>query len=322
MAKVASKDVTKGKAPIDPVSAKAEKDAVVTAENHALIPQIKARAMSKDIGPAVIASLAQAYIDETKARELMQGAQSKAYHSLARLTEGIVKAVKNDGSIVLRAAFVGGKDGAQDMAHLNDQLGIALGFREIITVGTGDKAKQRVVYATSCSQYFPKPGENKESEEYKQKNTIRSNFLHMLKKCVQAADAIITQQVDVKMDKTAGTLLLSGPSIKKQFGQNSVLLDEKKNIIDKAGNKVELKERPSFTAMAAQAAAAHGRPIHRGSNTRGAGVQMSNPGQALDGLCKAFVAAIERVSKPSPAQIVTVKTVESAIDAWLTTWDK
>jgi hypothetical protein len=285
-----------------------------------IIPKIKAGAMSKDVGPIVIAGLAQAYADETKGRELITGAQSKTYNLLAQLTQAIVKAAKADTSIKLSVAS--GTD-AKAQGLLNDQIGIALGFRDVITVGSGDKTKQRVTYAKSVAQFFPMPNEDKQSDAYKRKTTMRSNFLHMVKKCELAADAIIQQDMDVKMDKASGSLMLSGPAVKKQFGQASVVLNEKQTVTDSKGNETKLNERPSFTALAAKAKESHGGTIHRGSNTRGdAATQLSNPGQALNALCKSVIEMLARVKNPGPAQITSVKQVESAIDTWLTNWAK
>lgn len=286
----------------------------------AIIPKIKPGAMSKDVGPIVIAGLAQAYADETKGRELITGAQSKTYNLLAQLTQAIVKAAKADTSIKLSIAS--GTD-AKAQGLLNDQIGIALGFREVITVGSGDKTKQRVSYAKSVTQYFPMPNEDKQSDAYKRKTTMRSNFLHMIKKCQLTADTIIQQDIDVKMDKASGTLMLSGPAVKKQFGASSVVLNEKQNVTDSKGNETKLTEKPSFTALAAKAKESHGAaPIPRTSNTRGAGTVLNNPGQALNALCKSVIEMLARVKNPGPAQITSVKQVESAIDTWLSNWDK
>lgn len=284
-----------------------------------VIPKVKASAMSKDIGPLVIKGLSQAYDDETKGRELLAGSEAKKYNLLANLTQGIVKAAKADTSINL--AIASGTD-TKKQGYLNDQIGIALGFREVVTVGSGDKAKQRVQYAASVMQFFPMPNEDKSTTEYKRKTTMRSNFLHMVKKCQLAADGIIQNDISIKMDKESGTLLLEGPAIKKQFGAATVLLNEKQTVTDKKGVETKLTEKPSFTALAAKAKESHGGTISRHSNTRGLSAQMSNPGQALNALCKSMCEMLARVKEPGTAQITSVKSVESAIETWLSNWDK
>lgn len=284
-----------------------------------IIPKIKAGAVSKDVGPAVIKALAVAYEDESKGRELIAGAQNKQYNSLSQLTQAIVKAAKADTSIDLSIASV---QDAKRQAYLNDQIGLALGYREVLTVGQGTQQKQRVGYAASVVSFFPMPAEDKTTDAYKRKTTLRSNFLHMLKKCQLAADSIIQRDIDVKMDKASGTLLLSGPAIKKQFGAASVVLNEKQTVQDAKGEDFKLTERPSFTALAAKAKESHGGTLHRGSNTRGTGTQLSNPSAALDSLCKSMIEMLARTKEPSKAGIDCVKKVESAIDTWLTNWDK
>lgn len=294
-------------------------ETATAATSTAVIPTIKASAMSTDVGPMVISGLATAYDDESKGRELIAGAQAKQYTLLSTLTQGILKAAKADKNIVLGIAS--GTD-PKKQSFLNDQIGIALGFKEVVTVGSGDKQKQRVAYASTVTKFFPMPSDDKNSPEYKRKATTRSNFLHMLKKCQQAAEGILMANMDAKMDKVSGTLLLSGPGVKKQFGVESVLLNEKQTVTDKKGVETKLTEKPSFTALAAKAKEAHGAPIHRGSNTRGAGAQLSNPSEALSALCKSVTDMLARVKEPKKAQIEAVKSLDSAIETWLMNWDK
>lgn len=287
------------------------------APHQEIIPSIKKGALSKDVGPAAIVALAMSYTDEQKALQLSQGADRKRYEVLSSLTLAISKAAKADTSIDLTATAKVGSDGQKAMNVLNAQLGLALGFREVIQVGKGDKVKDKIVWAKSVAQYFPMPGEDKDLPEVKRKDSFRGNFMTTLKKAAMTALGINERGIDAKMDKKEGTLMLSGPEVKKQFGQPSVLLNEVQSIA-KGDEKVKLTEKPSFTAIAARAGEAHGKPVHRGSNTRGAAAQsVANPGLAFEAICKSMTQALERMKSPTEAVIKLVQGVESAVDLWL-----
>lgn len=135
-----------------------------------LVPTIKSGAISKDVGPLVIAGLAKAYEDEAKANALIDAVKSKRYDLLAMTTQAIVKAAKADDSIDLSAAF---KDNKKAINMMNAQIGLALGFREVETTGEGDKAKSRLVYAKSVSKYFPTARDPKDAPATIQKSTLR-----------------------------------------------------------------------------------------------------------------------------------------------------
>jgi len=196
---------------------------------------------------------------------------------------------------------------------LNNQIGIALGYREVVTMGEGDKARDRVVYARAVERYFPSAKDAKDSPEAKRKATLRSNFIHMVKKCAMTAAGIIEKDMTAAMDKESGTLRLSGPAVKKQFGAGSVLLNEKQTVGE--GDKaIKLTEKPSFTAIAAKAAESHGKIVHRASNTRGRQLNVS-PEDAVSGLCKSLIAAIERIGgKITDTVKTSLESVVSAID--------
>lgn len=291
---------------------------VEVATREIVIPKISAKAMSKDVGPLAIAALAQSLGDDQKAVALAQGAERKRYEVLSSLTLAISKAAKADPSIDLTATTRVGPEGTRAMGVLNDQLGIALGFREVAEV----KGKQRLVYAKAVAQYFPQTGEDKDLPEVKRKGSFRSNFLTTLKKAAMTALGLNERGIDAKYDKKEGTLMLAGPEIKKQFGQPSVLLNEVQRP-QKGNEKIELKEKPSFTAIAAKAAEAHGKVINRTSNTRGGAAQaVANPGLAFATICKGMIQALERTKDPSPAVIKHAQSVESALDIWLGNWAK
>jgi hypothetical protein len=266
---------------------------------------VKQGALSLDVGPTVIAGLHKSMVDEEKANKLMEDVKSKRYDLLAQTTLAIVKAAKADNTIDLVAALSGDP---KLMGKLNDQLGLALGFREVIQTGE----KKRIAYSKAVSKYFPSPKDDKNSIETKRKSTLRSNFLHMLKKCAQTACAIVEKDIHAKMDKDSGTLLISGPTVEKTFGAKEVLLNEKQ-VVQTGNTSTQLKEKPSFTALAAVAAEAHGAVVKRGSNTRGTKV-VTDPDQVIEQLAASLVAAVNNIKdKPSERQRAALKSVQSAI---------
>lgn len=280
-----------------------------------VVPVVKSSALSLDVGLFVLKSLDSANKDEAQAKDLLAGVKTKRLDVISKLTLGIVKAATNDKSIVLDAVFKEKKD----MATLNNQLGIALGFREVVTVGDGDKAKQRVDWTKEAAALVS--ANKDDSEDMKRrKGTLRSNFMTLVKRCGQTAIGIIEGGSTAKIDKASGVLAITGPAVKSQFGQDTVLLNEKQTVqtMDKKGKvtgEKKLKEKPSFTAIAAKAATAHGKNMHRGSNTRGAGAALSNPTEHVKALCKSLVAAIGKlVGKPSAEVIAAFDSVESAMD--------
>lgn len=304
---------TNGKKPNSAVNAAALKGKGKEAlKNTTAIVTVNAKAMSKDVGPLVIAGLAKVSEDEAAAHALQSAADRKRYDLLAITTQAIVKAANNDPSIDLTSAFAGDP---KKMNVLNDQLGIALGFREVRTFETAPgKEMQRVVYAKSVAGYFPTNADAKGSDDAKRKGTLRSNFLHMLKKCTQAAVAIIDKDMDFEVDKKAGTLLISGPQVKKMFGADEVLLDEKQTVTT-GEDTIKLKEKPTFTALAAAAAHDHGAAVHRGSNTRGAKVGTNKPEDVIAALAKSMIAAIGKVKEKATDKMVQdLSAVRSAID--------
>jgi hypothetical protein len=294
--------------------AKKAKD-VEESKGTGLIPRIKSTAMSKDSGPMVIRGLSEAKAIEEQANAALMQVDKKRYDLLSHLTLGIIKAAKADGSIDLAKAFGDGKD----MGVLNDQLGIALGFRDVVTINAGTPQEaQRVAWSKDVAPMVTSTKEEKDTPEGKRRSTVRSNFLHSLKKCAQTACGIIENKITAKMDKQEGTLLLSGPAVKAQFGQPSVHLNEKQTVGD-GDHEVKLTEKPSFVAIAAKAGEKHGKVVHRGSNTRGAQKVLSNPTEALRDIAKTFISFVKKIGKePNDKQKEILQSVQDVLDEVLT----
>lgn len=273
---------------------------------------VNSKALSVDVGPAVIAGLAKSYQDEAKANELMQAVESKRYDLLAQTTAAIVKAAKADQNIDLSAAFSGD---AKKMNLLNDQIGLALGFREVTVLPATDKAAEikRIGYAKSVQKYFPGPKDDKNSKEGKQKATLRSNFLHLVKKCAQAASGIIATDTEIVTDKASGTLQLTGPAIKKTFGAETVLLNEKQTV-GEGEAAVKLTAKPSFTAVAKIGAEAAGKTLQTRKDSRVA-TNATDPAVAVQNIAKSLADACAKLKLPADdATKRSLSIAQSAID--------
>lgn len=234
-----------------------------------LVPIAKS-AISKDVGPAAIAALAVAGEDEKKALSVLDGVATTRYKVISSVTMAILKAAKADKNINLAAVFTGDK---KQMNELQNQLGIALGTREIKTIVDGNNTMQRVVPTAAVSKFFPSAGMDKKSPEFARMDTLRNNWVTLVKRAAQAAEGIISEGLKAEMDKKGGTLRISGPAIKTAFGADSVLLNEN----TKQGGEKPLIAKPSFTAIRDIGAKNHDAAVPRGTNTRGAAVATSTP---------------------------------------------
>jgi hypothetical protein len=299
-----------------PVNGKGEGEVVAPVKKakepkpQAIIPIIKQSAMSLDVGPRVISGLMQVSETEAEANKLMSQVANKRYDLLAQLTQGIVKAAKADKTISLAAYF--SKDPKQVNA-VNDQLGLALGFRKVASVGEGEKARQRVVLADEVAKLFPQESTTKGTQAFNRRATVISNFLHTLKKCAQAAEGIISKDMKMSLDKATGTLRLSGPTIKTTFGQDSVLLNEKQTI-GEGDKKKKLNAKPSFTSIADIGAREHGVVMQVRKDSR---ASAADPVLSFVSVCTSLVSAIGKLGdKPDSRQVEALASVQNAIDKW------
>jgi hypothetical protein len=274
------------------------------------IVTVKAGALSLDVGPAVISGLDKSYKDEAKANQLLQEVNGKRYDLLSQLTLAIVKAAKADDTIDLSVAFSGE---AKRMNVLNDQIGIALGFREVTQMENkkGDVIA-KIGYAKAVQKFFPTAKDDKKAPETVRKATMRSNFLHMIKKCAQAAAAVIEKDITIKQDKASGTLQISGPEVVKQFGAETVLLNERQTI-GEGEQATKLKEKPSFTTLARIGAEASGKTLQIRKDSRAASNAV-DPDTALQSICNTLVQSLNKLTgKPAAKTVESLQSVQSAI---------
>lgn len=289
-------------------AATAGADETVKRKADMLIPVIDKKALQKDVGIKVIAAMCSARSDDDEANKLKTAAAAKNFDAQSQLTFAIVNAALADKSIDLAPAF--GED-KKLYGFLTNQIGLALGYREVVETPKGG---QTVAYSKAVHAYFPAPGDDKDAPETMQKNTYRQNFLHRLKQCLQGAAHIVASKTKAEIDKKAGTLRITGPAVKEQFGVSSVLLNGKEKTEDAKGNEVTLKSKPSFTAMATKAGEAYGLGsaprVQNAGGTRGLAV---DPNKAIESLAKSLIAAIERIKDVNDTVRAQLNGVSNAI---------
>lgn len=236
-----------------PMAAKAQKS------KELVIPRVNAKAISKDVGPRFVRSLGKAEVDIVQGEQLKAAGQQAKATAMSELTLAIVKAAKADTSIAhnLTACVDTSDDAKKRMALLNDQLHIAVGNREVVTIkNKKGEDIQRTEWSAAVRDLFPASGESTEvGTPGAAKNTLRQNVAHAMKDAAKAALYIIDRDIKADIQKQTGQLKISGPAVKKMFGADNIVLDEKQKIIptDKngkaKGDPIELKEKASFAAL-------------------------------------------------------------------------
>lgn len=268
------------------------------------IVTVKPGALSVDVGPQVLAMFLSTSKDAVKIEEMKANVAGKTYDMLALLTLGIVKAAQNDDSINLPDAFKA--DARASVNKLNDQLRIALGISEVVQVSDGvskiadTKAAAKVMGTMNKTQ--------------------KTNFAHMLKKCIGTAQGVIELGATATHDKVAHTLLLEGPKIKSEFGQSKILLNEKQTV-GEGDSAVLLSKKPSFTAIGDIGKMKNGvmpsRRVDSRANNAGVGTVSYSSDAAFTTLCKTFIKALEAIDKFSGPQTAALESVQSAIETAL-----
>lgn len=273
-----------------------------------VVRRLNANALSVDVGPMVLKTIASANATIEEANAAILAAKQKQYHTLAITTEAIVKAAKADPAINLNHAF---GDNKALKKHLTEQLLIALGVKEVFVMESG---KQSVVYTKAAKPFFPDGTDAKDSPEYRRKRTTLQNFSHMMTKCTEAAAGIIDMNATVNYDTKHGTLLLAGPSVEKHFGTDKgdkVALNEKQ--------AEGMKAKPSFTELQRVAQLnrnvvkqARGR-VNTGPATQGQGV--TDPDKAIVAMLQSLAKALENFKGE------VTDAMHGAYDDVVTAWD-
>lgn len=254
-------------------------------------------ALATSVGPAAIAELAKLQNAERKAEETFEHIyQRRDYDIPAAITEAIVKAARADKAIDLSNVY-GTKE---QVTTINAQVCIVLGIREY-------DDKDKLIWSKAVRKYFPAPGDKADDEATMVKASFRTNFLHKLRLCIQAAHAIVSKEIDMK--RSNGTLLLTGKAVEKTFGAPSVLLNERQTQ-----NEVELKARPSFAATARLGAPENKKAT--AGNTRVAKEKPTGttPQEAVRSIGDSLLRALNKV-RQSPIEPETRLVLNNVVEA-------
>lgn len=255
----------KQKKAAETADAKKPKAAKAPETASAIVPLPKS-ALSTDVGPSCLKLLDKARADHATAQDLMKGVESSKFKVISAVTLAIIKAARADKNITLANIYSGDNKLKNE---LHNQLGIALGTRMLKEIKDGDTTMTRVVPTPAVADFFPAAGEKKDTPDYARKDTLRSNWTTLVGRAAGTACGVIDKGMKAEMDKKAGTLMLSGPAVKTQFGADKVLLNEN---ISQVSKEKPLKARPSFTAIRDMGALVHNAaPIGGKSNTRTGG---------------------------------------------------
>lgn len=275
-----------------------------------LVPSILKTAVSKDIGPKVVAGFAKTQQDEAAYKQLGAAIQTNNKANMAMLTAAIVKAAINDPkNFDLGISFSNDKG---DKERLNDNICLAVGIKEIVQVGDGPKAPKTVQWAKSVGNFFPMPGEDRNAPEIRKKETFRSNFSHTMTTAVKAACTIVSEKMKVSQDANTGVLMISGPAVQRQFGAKTVALDGRK-VVGEGDEKVTLKDTPSYAAVVAMSQEKHtGTPTVRASGTRTSTVSGDN---AIIQMAKQMAASVQKLETISDKVREALYAMVEAVEA-------
>ncbi len=288
---------------------------VETATKGDVIPHVNPKALQREVGIEVVKLFARAEQAKSDLEELRNEINSKNYEAIGKLTQGVLFVAKNDSNVNLADHF------AQDDKRkrmLNETLYLALGMKEVIKVGTGTAQTDKVVWSRALKDYLPQYGEPQDTKDYERKNTFRTNLAKQLNKAAGAALDMQKRKINAKFDPSQGTLVIEGPEVKKQFGVESVALNEKlaQGVEGSDGKKSNLKEKPSFTALYNNAAKAEGLPVKSKTNDRTSKV-IADPSAAIVEMSTLWLnvlgrATTETLTKPA---IEALEKIRDRIDA-------
>jgi hypothetical protein len=249
--------------------AKAAKAAASTkpmAKDTKAVGFVLANAISADVGEKALANLKGAMETDAEISDLTFQSDKKKYLTLALMTDAFVKAAKADKRIDLGDVLKDGKT----WGVLREKLEVVMGVR---IINRSEDGAEKITLAPWTKPYLVQTGENKSNcETYQDKDTFRSNFQRQVKNAAGAAHAIVEKGIVAKLDEKIGTLLLSGPAIKKHFGNvEEVALNERKNV-DINGKNVTLNNKPSFKEIGN---IAKGTGVGTGAGAPGQGAQVT-----------------------------------------------
>lgn len=233
---------------------------------------VNPKAMMIDVGEKAVAAFkVTKELDEKIAFEAQQNTARKG-QTLAMLTEAFFHAAVNDKNIHLAKIH---SDAGADTKDVRQRLEVAVGIK---IASRGEDGTEKIVLAPWTKNFFPQPGETKETEGWQAKENFRTNFATAFTKCVKAAHAVQLKGLQMSKDKVTGTLLISGKAIKERFDVDQIALNEKREIKTADGKTVKLAKIPSFTELARISSESEGKTLKTRVDSRAKEVNALNEG--------------------------------------------
>lgn len=284
------------------------------------VPQVKAGALSLDLGPMIAKAITQ-FVEgdiELKAQRSLQAERDYTLSSM--ITEACVKMARADQSIDFTVML--GKEQEKKVAH-NKKVYYALGLKDIVM--RGKEGKQEAVFdwnpKTEVGKYLG-VNEKDPPEVKEKKEQYRANLTTLLTKCQKAALWLLEAKgVEFKHDQESGTLMLTGPGVQGIYGAPVVLVNQKAEqpLRDAQGkdmgSTVNLKAKPSFTDMARRAAESHGKVLATRADSRIK--QFDDKHAQVIHMCDLFTKLLEKYEDPNDAAIKALESLMTAIEETL-----
>jgi hypothetical protein len=316
---------TKGKAK---AKAKSKAKAKAPATPKRQLITVDPKALSTSVGATVLSLLSKTEIAAEKITAARSELKRRGYEALALTTQALHRGAKADPTFDPGAIFSGDKALKRDTIT---RARLILGVLEVAPVkDKKGNIKNTYVVPKSAQKYFPSPTnpadyvtakgkDGKETRDFsdagRHKETFRTNFDKLLRKCIQATDDLLQRNAVVSYDKDEQTLRLSGPSIKAQFGIDTVLVNERTTIADPKdkANTIELETKPSYQGLASHAAVTyHG--VVLGKRGKVAQEPASDEDHFI-AMCKSVISAINKIGDAmTDEQLDALTSLRSAID--------
>lgn len=283
------------------------------------IPQVKAGAMSADLGPMIAKAIAKVTEADEQLHKAKLEQAERDYTLITAITTAAVKATRADQSIDF--TLILGKDKAKK-DEVFAKMYVATGLKAVVKRGKPGQEVDVLDWnpATDVGKILgDRDGDSKEVKG--QKESYRTNLQKKYRVAMLSALWLIeTKGVNFKADEDSGTLMLSGPGVQSVYGAPVVLLDQrvKQELRDNdgkdAGSTVNLKAKPSYTDISRRAQEAHGKVVL----PRETRPKMFDDVHAqVVHMCDAFLKVLKNYSDPNPAATASLEAVANAIDETL-----
>lgn len=295
-----------------------------TTDTKNAIAVVDAKAIAPEVGNRALTEMAAAQRSFEKADAIKKQAQTKEYATLAGLTMVFVAASEimdtTDNPLDL-PAFVEQDVDKSRLSRAKDQLYLLLGLKAPSTPDATGKIYNRwtktaidkmIAQADNPKDYKKtKDGKSTITEPGQRKRTLFSNFSRQMVKAAQAALDIQERKLIASFNEDEGTLQISGPEVKAQFGIETVLLNERQKVKNDKGEETSLTVRPSFNRLASTAAERYGHTNARQSQARKTEAPAIDSDTAFKTLCVSLQKAMSKLKDKglNAEQIKLVRSV-------------